>query len=264
MEERLQKLLSQWGIASRRHAERAILDGRVRVNGDLARLGQKADPRRDRVEFDGKLVRAGDRPDSVYLLLNKPKGVVCTCDDPRGRTTVLDVLSPQLRRGRGVHPVGRLDTDSTGALLLTNDGDLTYGLTHPRHQVAKIYRVWVEGRPTPDALQAWREGIVLDGRTTLPAGVREIRRRSNGQTQLEISLSEGRNRQIRKVAALLGYPVVELHRTAIGSIQLQPSGQPPLSMGDYRPLSAIEIRRLKTQLDLPSVDVPADLKEHSG
>ncbi|HEY9658706.1 MAG TPA: pseudouridine synthase, partial [Allocoleopsis sp.] len=149
MTERLQKILSQWGIASRRQAEQMILAGRVRLNGEVVQLGQQADPDRDRIEVDGKLIQAVERPARVYFLLHKPLGVVSTCDDPQGRPTVLDLLPAVLQHHSGIHPVGRLDVNSTGALLLTNDGDLTFCLTHPRHAIPKTYHVWVEGHPTP-------------------------------------------------------------------------------------------------------------------
>ncbi|MGL5063696.1 MAG: pseudouridine synthase, partial [Microcoleus sp.] len=161
MNERLQKILAQWGIASRRQAEQMILAGRVRLNGNIVQLGEKANPEFDRIEVDGVPVEPADRPMGIYLLLNKPEGVVSTCSDPRARVKVLDLLPPKLRSGKGIHPVGRLDADSTGALLLTNDGKLTFCLTHPRHSISKTYEVWVYGNPPEQVLQAWRQGIVL-------------------------------------------------------------------------------------------------------
>ncbi len=261
-DERLQKILAQWGIASRRLAEQMIVAGRVRVNGNIARLGQKANPDRDLIEVDGVPVKPTDRPACVYLLLNKPAGVVSTCRDPRARSKVLDLLPPKLRYGQGIHPVGRLDADSTGALLLTNNGKLTFCLTHPRHSIAKTYQVWVRGDPPETVLQAWRQGIILSGRKTLPAKVR-ILDRAGDQTLLEIILSEGRNRQIRRIAEQLGYPVVRLHRTAIGPILLQPPGSPILPPGCYRPLEDAEIIFLWNLVNLTSISVPANLEEHS-
>ena len=219
MTARLQKILSQWGIASRRQSEQLILAGRVRVNGAIAILGQTAEPGTDRIEVDGKLITLQSRPEPVYLLLNKPKGVVSTCADPEGRQTVLELLPPQLRECEGIHPVGRLDIDSSGALLLTNDGELTFRLTHPSHSVGKTYEAWVEGHPTPAMLAAWREGIDLDGQDTLPAEVRVIKQKDD-RTLLSIVLTEGRNRQVRRVATQLGYPVLQLHRTKIGKISV--------------------------------------------
>ncbi|HAZ42950.1 MAG TPA: pseudouridine synthase, partial [Cyanobacteria bacterium UBA11371] len=210
MTERLQKILSQWGIASRRQAEEMILAGRVKVNGSVVDLGQKADPSCDRIEVDGKLVQPAHRPAPIYLLLHKPAGVVSTCSDPQNRPTVLDLLPPKLRQGQGIHPVGRLDADSTGALLLTNDGDLTFHLSHPRHSIAKTYHVWVESQPPEDILQTWRSGVVLDGKKTLPAQVVLLKTQpKSNKTLLEIVLTEGRNRQIRRVAEQLGYPVLQ-------------------------------------------------------
>lgn len=260
MEERLQKILSQWGIASRRGAEAMILAGRVRRNGAVVGLGEKADPACDVIEVDGKLIQPAHRPTLVYLLLHKPVGVVSTCNDPQGRPTVMDLLPPQLRESQGIHPVGRLDFDSSGALLLTNDGNLTLGLTHPRHSIPKTYHVWVEGHPPESVLKQWRQGVALEGRKTRPATVRVISGRSS-QTCLEIILKEGRNRQIRRIAQQLGYPVIHLHRTAIGSIQLQPPGEAPLPKGRYRHLKDFELRFLQDQINLTPVKKPVAVKE---
>ena len=236
---RLQKVLSQWGIASRRQAEKMILLGRVEVNGNIAHLGQKVNPHRDRIEVDGKIIKPEERPSSIYLLLNKPLGVVSTCKDTKNRPTVLDLLPPKLRQGQGIHPVGRLDAQSTGALLLVNDGSLTLTLTHPRYHLPKTYHVWVQGKPTKSLLETWRNGIILDGTKTLPAQVRPLKQRP-GETLLEIVLREGRNRQIRRVASQLGLRVVSLHRISIGPIKLQLPGEPLLS-GQYRPLKDFEL-----------------------
>lgn len=238
MTERLQKLLSQRGIASRRQAEKLILGGRVTVNGKLAEIGQQADARTDRVCVDG--VDIGRSPQGAYFLLHKPKGVVSTCKDPQGRKTVLDLLDETLQTGSGIHPVGRLDADSTGALLLTNDGQLTYVLTHPRHQLPKIYQVRVQGIPTTAVLQQWRTGVMLKGRRTLPADVQIVKRLADSQTLLKVTLTEGRNRQIRRVAEALGHPVAALHRTQIGSLKLG-----NLPNGGYRLLDDREVAHLK-------------------
>ncbi len=148
MTERLQKLLSQRGVASRRQAEKLILSGRVTVNGKVAEIGQQADGLSDRICVDG--IEISKPPRCVYLLLHKPRDVVSTCSDPQGRKTVLDLLETSLQTGMGIHPVGRLDIDSTGALLLTNDGDLTFRLTHPSHQMPKTYQVRVQGSPSEE------------------------------------------------------------------------------------------------------------------
>lgn len=238
MSERLQKILSQWGLASRRRAEAMIAGGRVRVNGAIAQMGDRADPAVDLIECDGVPLEPDHRPQKAYLLLNKPQGVVSTCEDPQGRPTVVDLI-PRRLQTQGIHPVGRLDTDSTGALLLTNDGDLTYQLTHPRHDVPKTYQVWVRGSLTPATLAAWQQGIVLDGRKTRPATVTPLQVRGTTATLLEIVLREGRNRQIRRMAELLGHPVLELHRVAIGSVHLN-----NLLSGQVRFLADEEVSKL--------------------
>jgi 23S rRNA pseudouridine2605 synthase len=261
MDERLQKVLSRWGIASRRQAEQMILEGRVRVNGAVAHLGQKINSTVDQVFVDGVAIKIKTRPDRVYLLMNKPLGVVCTCNDPHDRTTVLDLLDQSLQNGHGIHPVGRLDADSTGALLLTNDGDLTFYLTHPKHHIAKTYEVWVEGDISDPVLRQWQQGILLEGKQTLPAEVTVLRRHPHRKTLLTIVLREGRNRQIRRVAEQLGHPVLQLHRTAIGSIQLQSPGMPALSSGVYRSLTEVEICSLNSQIDLTSVREPMTNEE---
>ncbi|RCJ24239.1 pseudouridine synthase [Nostoc sp. ATCC 43529] len=251
MEARLQKVIAQWGIASRREAEEMIKRSRVRINGVLAHLGQKVDPEKDAIAIDGKLISPNKRPALIYLLLHKPAGVVSTCYDPHKRPTVLDLLPKELREGSGIHPVGRLDVDSTGALILTNDGDLTFGLTHPRHSISKTYRVLVKGHPPEAVLRMWRQGVVLEGRKTRPAKVQIVECSAQGSF-LEIVLQEGRNRQIRRVAQQLGYPVIQLHRSAIGSIQLQTPKEPFLPEGKYRFLKDREIQFLREQIDQES------------
>ena len=243
MEERLQKILSQWGIASRRQAEALIVAGRVQCNGVVVSLGAKADLEIDKISVDGKLLQSQFRPKLIYLLLNKPKGVVSTCDDPQGRKTVIELLPKNLQIGMGIHPVGRLDVDSTGALILTNDGELTNKLTHPRHSIPKTYHVWVKGHPPETVLQQWRQGVILEGRKTRNCSLRIIAKGKNFEqtTCLEIILKEGRNRQIRRIAEILGYPVISLHRTAIGTIRLQPSTEAMLPKGCYRYLKDSEI-----------------------
>jgi pseudouridine synthase len=265
MSERVQKILSQWGIASRRQAEQLILEGRVRLNGQVAHLGDKASLEVDRVEVDGKpvsITQSTDgiiRPKSLYFLLNKPVGVVSTCTDPQRRPTVIDLLPKALQQGQGLHPVGRLDVESTGAILLTNDGELTYYLTHPRHIIPKTYQVLVAGSPSSAVVRQWQQGVVLEGRKTLPAQVKVLHR-TDAQTLLEVILVEGRNRQIRKVAEQLGHLVLRLHRTAIGDIQID---RPLVLSGQCRPLESFEIRLLKDRFDLISIRLPAEIKEQS-
>ena len=240
MPDRLQKILSRHGIASRREAEQMILAGRVAVNGNnVTELGTKADPESDRIEVDGKLLQT-NAPKFVYLLLNKPIGVMSTCDDPQGRKTVLDILPSQYRH---VYPVGRLDYNSSGALILTNNGDFANYLMHPRHHVPKTYEVWVKDIPSDRIIKQWQDGVILDGKRTLPASVniRQIERckYQTPRTQLQIVLSEGRNRQIRRVAEQLGHPVLSLHRVAIATISLE-----TLKVGAYRLLIDQEIETL--------------------
>lgn len=249
--ERVQKILSQWGIASRRQAEKMILAGRVKVNGAVIPLGTKANPQCDHLEVDGRLVTPENKPDSHYFLLHKPVGVICSCDDPRRRTTVLDLLPKDLQRGQGIHPVGRLDYNSSGAILLTNDGELTLRLTHPRYHLPKTYQVWVAGVPPESTLNQWRSGCWLDGQKTLPAQVRILKTKPT-KTLLEIILTEGRNRQIRRVAQQLGFPVLKLHRLAIGKITLHGSGRMAklLPPGGFRPLAPQEKTYLLSPVQL--------------
>jgi 23S rRNA pseudouridine2605 synthase len=244
MTQRVNKILSQWGIASRRQAEKLIVAGRVKLNGNLITLGTKADLDTDILEVDGVTIQPHSRPDYVYLLLNKPQAVVSTCDDPQKRPTVIDLLPLELKQGQGIHPVGRLDVNSTGALLLTNDGNLTNALTHPRYHLPKTYQVWVKGYTSESIIDRWRNGVILDNQKTLPAKVDEIKR-NQGNTLLKIVLTEGKKRQIRRVAEELGFPVLSLHRITIGSIQLK-----NLPLGRYRYLTDTEITSLKRQTNL--------------
>lgn len=222
--ERLQKLLSRAGIASRREAERWIAAGRVTVNGVVASLGTKADPERDVVAVDGRPL--ADLPRRLrrkrYVMLHKPRGVLTTMHDPQGRPTVADLCR---RYGlEGLHPVGRLDFDSEGLLLLTDDGELTFALTHPRHQVPKVYHVLVRGAVTPDGLRRLREGVLLEDGPARAATARRLRR-ENGATWVEITIHEGRKRQVRRMCAAVGWRVLRLVRVAVG----------PLRLGDLAP-----------------------------
>ncbi|HYV18159.1 MAG TPA: pseudouridine synthase [Verrucomicrobiae bacterium] len=231
---RLQKVLAAAGVASRREAERLIQSGRVEVNDRVVTaLGTRVDPRNDRIRVDGSAV--GRAEHAVTLLLHKPKGVLCTVSDPRGRPTVLDLVRGVRER---LFPVGRLDWNSEGLLLLTNDGELAQRLTHPSNHVAKTYRVKVKGVVGRPVLEQVRHGLFLDGRRTLPAPVRRISSQSN--TWLEILLFEGRKNQIRRVFERLGHPVLKLRRTAIG-----PLTDRDLKPGEWRPLTTAEVRALK-------------------
>ncbi|MDJ0681980.1 MAG: pseudouridine synthase [Xenococcaceae cyanobacterium MO_167.B52] len=246
MAERIQKILSQWGIASRRKAEQMILEGKVKLNNRVAILGDKADITQDILEIEGKVIQSNHRPQKTYLLLNKPLAVVSTCYDPQSRPTVLDLLPAKLKERQGIHPVGRLDFNSTGALLLTNDGDLTLKLTHPRYHLPKTYLVWLNGHPTRQDLQLWRTGVTLSDYTTLPAEITIVRKQIN-KTLLKIVLQEGKNRQIRRIAEQLGFRVLSLHRTHIGSLSLTSSEYGNLPSGKYRHLSETEVIFLKKE-----------------
>jgi len=231
--ERLQKVMAAAGFCSRRRGEELLRQGRVRVNGRPAGIGDQADPGRDRIEIDGRPLQAS--PASLTLLLHKPLGVLCTCHDPQGRLTVMDLLPSDLRRGQGLHPVGRLDADSRGALLLSNDGEFTLRLTHPRYGHRRVYRVWVRGCPDARTLAYWRQGVPLAGQPSQPLGLEVISQRQD-QTLLELCMVEGRNRQIRRTAGLLGHPVLDLQRIAIGPWTLR-----DLPEGSWRRLTAREL-----------------------
>tara|TARA_B100001123_G_scaffold81609_2_gene93002 strand:+ start:418 stop:1221 length:804 start_codon:yes stop_codon:yes gene_type:complete len=237
---RLQKILSAAGIASRRAAEKLMTDGRVTVNGNVVkRLGTRADQSKDDIRVDGR--RVGSKARRRYLLVNKPRGVVTTRHDPERRKTVADLVA---RIRDYVYPVGRLDYDSEGLLLLTNDGQLAQELTHPKHSVERVYQVTVEGVPSATQLRRLRQGIILEGRRTSPLNVRLIsgnRGRSKTQSLLEITLREGRNRQVRRMLDAIGHPVARLRRIKIG-----PISDRTLRLGQYRDLSRFEVNALKS------------------
>ncbi len=232
MQERLQKLLSACGAASRREAEALIAAGRVSVNGTSARLGQKADPDADRIELDGKPLK---RPEKrVCVLLNKPRGYVTTCRDEKGRRTVLELVSDCPAR---LYPAGRLDLNSEGLLLLTNDGDLANKIMHPSAGKKKVYLVWARGY-RPGAENRLREPMELDGRPLAPVEVR-LRRLTGENALFEFTLGEGRNRQIRRMCELAGLQVTRLRRVAEGPLRL---GELPV--GKWRYLTESEIKAL--------------------
>jgi 23S rRNA pseudouridine2605 synthase len=241
--ERLQKILSQAGIASRRASEQLMLEGRVTVNGTPVReLGTKADPAHDDIRVDGRRVRLPER--HRYLLLNKPRGYVTTRSDPQRRPTVIDLLTGVRDY---VFPVGRLDYDSEGLLILTNDGALAAQLTHPRYHVARVYEVRVLGVPDAHDLNRLAKGVILDDRKTGPSDVRllsDVRRgserRDAGHATLLITVREGRNRQVRKMCEAIGHPVTHLKRVAIGPIR-----DARLKPGQWRELRPDEIERLR-------------------
>jgi pseudouridine synthase len=229
--ERLQKILSQAGIASRRASEQLMTDGRVTVNGKtVLELGTKADASRDDIRVDGRRIKIPDR--HLYLLVNKPRGYVTTRSDPQKRPTVIDLLAGVTDY---VYPVGRLDFDSEGLLILTNDGDLAAKLTHPRHGVPRVYEASVLGVPDEHDVRRLAKGVTIDGQRTGPAEVTAI-----GPSRLRITVREGRNRQVRKMCDAIGHPVNQLRRVAIGPIR-----DPRLKPGTWRDLRDDEVAALR-------------------
>jgi 23S rRNA pseudouridine2605 synthase len=236
--ERLQKILSQAGVASRRASEQLMLEGRVAVNGVTVReLGSKADPAHDDIRVDGRRIKVVQQ--HRYILLNKPRGYVTTRSDPQRRPTVIDLLHGVREY---IYPVGRLDFDSEGLLLLTNDGDLAARLTHPRHGVARVYEARVLGIPDAHDIDRLARGVTIDGRSTGRAQValRPGGRRDDDRATLIITIREGRNRQVRKMCDAIGHPVTHLKRVAIGPIR---DGKLPL--GRWRDLTVREVATLQ-------------------
>lgn len=237
MEERLQKILAQAGLGSRRSCEEIIAAGRVRVNGQVALLGTKADPQRDDIIVDGKPIKVDQS--MVYIALYKPRGVLSTVTAPDPRPTVRDLVSVPGK----LYPVGRLDVDSEGLVLLTNDGELANKITHPRFGHEKEYQVLIARRPDNDQLQTWRRGVVLeDGHRTAPAEVNFVRTHGKG-AWLRIVMREGRKRQIREVGGRLGLPVVRIIRTRIGTLLLG-----NLKPREWRHLTQREINDIKNSI----------------
>ncbi len=230
--DRLQKVLARAGIGSRRVCEDYIVRRRIRVNGEVAILGRRVHPESDVIEFDRVIVTT--RADLVHYLLNKPRGVVTTAHDPQGRQTVLDLLPSDQR----IFPVGRLDLDSEGLIVLTNDGDLAQALTHPSLGVEKEYLAELRGIPTRAALRKLREGIELEDGPTAPATV-TLTDEHGGNAAISIAIHEGRNRQVRRMCEAIGHPVRRLIRVRIG-----PIADPALSPGDWRVLTQSEVRSL--------------------
>ncbi len=235
--QRVQKILSEIGIASRRKAEELIREGRVTVNGRIAQIGDRADPLQDRIKVDGRRVSASSP--KVYILLNKPRGTVTTTDDPAGRKTVMDLL--RIRKPR-LFPVGRLDYDAEGFLLLTNDGELAHRLSHPSFRIPRTYQVKVKGKPTPEEIHKLSKGISLEDGRTAPCRILPLRG-TEENLWLEMVLYEGRNRQIKRMWEKLGYPVLKLKR--VGFAGLVPGRLKP---GEYRALQPGEVKKLKERL----------------
>lgn len=234
MEYRLQKYLADAGIASRRKAEDLILDGEVKVNGKVViELGTKVNPDRDKVYFKGELVKIKKK--KIYILLNKPAGYISAAKDQFDNPSVLHLVDSVKER---LFPVGRLDKDTTGALLLTNDGAFSYHLTHPKHEVSKTYVAEVVGRPTDEEMRLFMKGVYIDGKKTYPAKIR-IMKETKKNSIVEIIIHEGRNRQVKKMCEEIGHKVVTLQRTAIGNLNVE-----GIKEGSWRYLTPKEVERL--------------------
>jgi 23S rRNA pseudouridine2605 synthase len=237
--ERLQKYMASCGVASRRKCEEIIAEGRVKVNGVTVReAGLKIQPGKDRVTVDGKEIIPANK--LVYIMLNKPVGYVSTVRDQFMRPTVLDLVRGV--KGR-IYPVGRLDYDSEGLILLTNDGNFAYGLTHPRHKVDKTYIVVVQGSPSRKEIDRLRKGVEIDGRMTSPADIR-VESIQGNKTTFRVVIHEGRNRQVRRMFGAVGYAVVSLKRTSIGKLQLG-----TLAPGRWRSLEDREVKDLYKEIE---------------
>ncbi len=241
MLQRLQKILADYGIASRRHAEDLIKEGRVTVNGQVATLGQKADPEKDYIKVDGKLLIKPEP--KVYYAFYKPRKVITSIIDPQGRPTVKDFLRGIKFR---VYPVGRLDFDSEGLLILTNDGELAYRIMHPSSNIEKTYLVKVDGIIEPETLEKLRKGIKIDGKLAVPVSVHFVKK-LKANSWIKITLHEGRKRQIRKMLQRVGHPVIRLIRIAIDGVKLG-----NLKPGQIRPLTKEELDALKEKCRIKS------------
>ena len=235
MEERLQKYLANCGVASRRKCEEYILQGKVKVNGEIVKeLGTKINPEKDIVQFENKTIKQGSN--HVYILLNKPIGYVTTSDDQFGRDTVLDLVKVRER----IVPVGRLDMYTSGALILTNDGDFVYKVTHPKHEIEKTYTVTIKGIVQANEVEKLRQGVEIEDYITKPARVKILKTDIEKDiSRLEITIHEGKNRQVRKMCEAVGRKVLALHRSKIGNI-----GVKDLKLGTWRHLNSREIDEL--------------------
>lgn len=235
-DQRIQKVLSEQGVCSRRAAEQLIRDGRVKLNGRPVGLGDKMDPAADLLSVDGQTVRVAKKTEKYYYMLHKPRGFITTTSDERGRKTVMELMQDAPVR---VYPVGRLDKDSEGLLLLTNDGALTQRLTHPSHEVEKEYLLCLE-TPEEDPAAGLTAPMSLDGRPLAPVKARLIRQ-EEGKTWMTLTIREGRNRQIRRMCRQRGYRLLRLRRTAVGRLKLD-----KLPLGQWRKLTEDEIRYLQS------------------
>lgn len=257
MEQRLQKLIATAGIASRRHAEELITAGRVTVNGEVVReLGTKADPERDHIKVNGKLINPQLKArDKVYVLLNKPRGYLSSVSDPEGRPLVTELLPPNLGR---LHPVGRLDFNTEGLLLLTNDGDFTNYVTAARNRVEKVYEVKVKGVPPDGAIQRLRSGITLeDGTRTAPAKIEKLSE-TKTNAWYDVRLHQGRNQQVRRMFELIGHSVLKLRRVRIGFLTDE-----HLKPAHWRFLSPAEAARMMKSQDKKE-GAPAKAQRRKG
>ena len=235
---RLQKFMSRCGIASRRKSEEIILQGKVKVNGNIVKeLGVKIDPDKDTIEIEGNILKLEEN--KVYILLNKPVGYITTMSDEFNRKKVIDLLIDIKER---VYPVGRLDYDTSGLLLLTNDGDLAYKLTHPKYEVEKKYIAKVKGIPTEKELSQFRNGLQIEDYVTSKAKIKIIDREKDNST-LEVVIHEGKNRQVRKMCSKIGHQVVELKRVEMGDIKLG-----NIKEGKWRHLNPKEVDYLKNKI----------------
>ena len=233
---RIQKFFTDCGILSRRAAEEEIKKGRVKINGATAEVGQKIDPTRDRVEYRGQVIAAIEKPRFTYVMLNKPRGYLSTVTDDRGRHTVTELVADT---GVRLYPVGRLDMDSEGLLLLTNDGELTNRLTHPKHEIPKIYHVKIRGIVTAEQVKALSSAMIIDGYRILPVKT-ELISVKDDTSVLRMTLFEGRNRQIRKMCESQSLTVLRLCRIAIGDLKLG-----NLAPGKWRYLTKTQVDYLK-------------------
>jgi len=238
--ERLQKFMAHAGIGSRRNCEELILQGKVKVNGQLiTALGTKIDPEKDEIEVNNKLIK--EKEDMIYILLNKPDGYITTRQDPQGRPTVIDLIKHVNKR---VYPVGRLDYETEGLLLLTNDGELAFRLTHPKYIINKVYQALVKGKPSNNSLEQLRRGVLLEDGLTAPAEVK-ILDKIEDNTLIELTIHEGRNRQVRRMCKAVNHPVLNLKRTKIGSLDLG-----TIKKGNFRFLTEDELQWLKKSVGL--------------
>ena len=234
---RINKYIASCGVASRRKAEEIILDRRVKVNGEIvSELSFNIDENKDIVEIDGKVISLSEN--HVYIVLNKPEGYITTVKDQFDRPSVLDLVTDIKER---VYPIGRLDYETSGLLILTNDGDLTYKLTHPKHEIDKTYVALVKGQPTYEELKNFRDGLEIEDYKTAPAKIRVVDvNEEKNYSKCEIKIHEGRNRQVRKMCKAINHPVLRLRRIAMGEIRLK-----GLKVGEYRHLTKEEIEYLK-------------------